>query len=204
MNVTELPTTLPTPPVLLPLPTTDKPPRPDPYDRDGDGLFEVVRGVRVEKTMSALEQTIASLLIGRLEPFCRENRLGRAFVETMFAIPQSGNDRKPDVAFVSFQRWAVDRPVPRSNAWPVAPDLAVEVISPTDKGFDIVAKIGEYFAGGVRQVWQVWSNVEQVWVFDSPAAVRILTRADVLTGDPVVPGFRMPLADLFPLAEPLP
>jgi hypothetical protein len=43
-----------------------------------------------------------------------------------------------------------------------------------------------------------------VWVFESPTAVRILTRADELTGDPVVPGFRMPLADLFPLSSPNP
>ena len=57
---------------------------------------------------------------------------------------------------------------------------------------------------GVRQVWQVYSNVEQVWVFTSPTAVRVLTRADELTGDPVVPGFRMPVADLFPPSAPSP
>lgn len=196
MSVTILPTSS--------IPITPRgasiPPRPDPY-ADGDGPFEVVKGVRVEKPMGLIENLIASILQGRLEPFCRNAQLGRAVMETMFTIPGSGNDRKPDVAFVSFQRWPADRPIPRVNAWPLAPDLAVEVISPTDKAFDVMEKIGEYFAGGVRQVWNVYSNIEQVLVFTSPTAVRVLTRADEISADPVVPGFRMPLADLFPLAE---
>jgi Uma2 family endonuclease len=154
--------------------------------------------------MSVFEQKIATLLIGRLEPFCRVNQLGHACVETSFRIPGGGNDRNPDVAFVSFQRWAADRPIPRVNAWPIAPDLAVEVISPTDKAFDVMEKVCEYFVGGVREVWHIYSNVELVLVFTSPTTVRILTKADELTGDPVVRGFRMALADLFPLAEPTP
>ncbi|MBA4066796.1 MAG: Uma2 family endonuclease [Isosphaera sp.] len=190
---------------VLPAPASrTAPARPDPY-ADGEGRFEVVRGVRVEKQpMGLVENLIASILQGRLEPFCRENGLGRAVNETMFTLPVGGNDRKPDVAFVSHARWAADRPIPRVNAWPVAPDLAVEVVSPTDKAFDVVDKLREYFAAGVRQVWHVYSNVEQVFVFDSPTAVRILTGGDELSGDPVVPGFRLPVADVFPLAEPAP
>ena len=167
-----------------------------------DVLYEVVNGVRVEKPMGLVENVIANILIGRLGPYCRDNQLGRAVMETLFEIPNSGNDRKPDVAFVSFARWPADRPLPRVNAWPVAPDLAVEVISPTDKAFDVIEKVQEYFAGGVRQVWHVYSHTEQVFVFDAPTAVRVLTRGDELTAEPVVPGFRMPAADLFPLSEP--
>ncbi len=195
--------------VTLPSPSTPTTLHPtltvvtDPY-ADGDGSFEVVKGVRVEKHMGLIENLIASVLHGRMEPFCRDNNLGRAVVETAFRIPVSGNERKPDVAFVSFQRWAADRPIPRVNAWPIAPDLAVEVISPTDKAFDVIDKVREYFAGGVQQVWHIYSNVELVFVFTSPTQVRVLTRADELTGDPVVPGFRMALADLFPLTEPAP
>lgn len=189
------------------LPAT-KDPRParsgDPYAGHGDGLFEVVRGVRVEKPMSLIENLIAAILHERLAPFCTQNGLGRAVIETMFAIPNSGNDRKPGVAFVSAQTWPLNRPVRRVNAWPVAPDLAVEVVSPTDKMFDVFEKLHEYFAGGVRAVWLVLSHIEQVHCYDSPTAVRILTRADDLTGDPVVPGFRMPVADLFPPVAPNP
>ena len=56
----------------------------------------------------------------------------------------------------------------------------------------------------LRQVWHVYSNVEQVLVFTSPTAVRVLTRADELAGDPVVPGFRLPVAALFPPSAPAP
>lgn len=75
---------------------------------------------------------------------------------------------------------------------------------PADKAFDVVDKIRGYFAACVRQVWHVYSNVEQVFVFDSPTSVRIPSRGDDLTGDPVVPEFRPPVADVFPLAEPAP
>lgn len=196
MNPTTLPSAGSVNPRPMPVPTQYV----DPY-ADSEGRFEVVKGKRVEKHMGLIENLIASLLHGRLEPFCRERQLGRAVMETAFAIPGSGNERKPDIAFVSYQTWAANRPIPRVNAWAVIPDLTVEVISPTDKAFDVIAKVCEYFAGGVRQVWQVYSNVEQVLIFDSPCSVRILNRNEELVADPVIPGFRMILADLFPLAE---
>ena len=169
---------------------------------DNDRLFEIVNGQRVEKQMGLIENMIASFLIQRLGPFCHEHQLGHCAVETLFAIPGKRNERKPDVAFISYKTWPADRPFPRVNAWAIAPDLTVEVISPTDKAFEVMGKMQEYFAGGVRQVWQVYSNLQQVWIFDSPTNVHILTRNDELIGDPVVPGFRMLLADLFGLAEP--
>jgi Uma2 family endonuclease len=172
----------------------------DPY-AESERSFEIVKGKLVEKHMGLIESLIASLLQARLGLFCRDHRLGRV-MKTPFAIPGSGNDRKPDVAYVSYQTWAANRQIPRVNAWVVVPDLAVEVISPTDKAFDVIDKVREYFAGGVRQVWHVYSNVEQVLIFDSPSSVRILNRSDELIGDPVVPGFRMQLVDLFSLAEP--
>jgi len=175
---------------------------PDPYvGADGDRLFEVVRGVRVEKTMGLLQNVIAGILYRALAPYCDRKDLGHAVVETTFTIPGSGNDRKPDVAFVSYQTWAKDRPIPDLNAWPVAPDLVVEVISHSDKAFDVLGKVHEYFAGGVQQVWQIYSNLGQVWVFDSPGSIRIYTKSDELIGDPLIPGFRILTADLFPLVE---
>src|SRR5947207_655755 len=158
---------------------TTPPPRPrerdpngDPYaDPPADSLFEVVNGVRVEKAMSAFEQYIAGILFSRLAQHVQAHRLGWAFVETKFAIPGSGNDRQPDAGFLSYGRWPNNRGIPKTNAWPVAPDLVVDVISPTDKGFDIAAKRHEYFDGGVLAVWHIWSNVEEVHCWDSPDAV---------------------------------
>lgn len=174
---------------------------PDPY-ADGDRLFEVIRGKRVEKNTGLVQSIIASRLGLKLSECCRENQLGYGMIQTMFAIPGSGNSRKPDVAFVSYQKWAKDRPTPEVNAWAVVPDLIVEVISPSDKAFDVMEKVHEYFAGGVREVWQIYSNLGQVLIFTSPSSIRVLTRADDLTGDPIVPGFHVRVADLFPLVEP--
>jgi Uma2 family endonuclease len=175
---------------------------PDPYaDGDGDKLFEVIRGKRVEKNMGLLQNRIAAILHEFLASFCRQHDLGHVDVEAPFTIPLSGNDRKPDVAFVSYKKWPKDRPIPNVNAWPIAPDLAVEVISPSDKAFDVMEKVHEYFAGGVHQVWQIYSNVKQVWIYTSPKNIRVLSAADTLTGDPIVPGFKVPITDLFPLVE---
>jgi Uma2 family endonuclease len=193
------------------LPVTQTPPpangratrtRPDPYDYDGEHLFEVVNGVRVEKPVGLIETRVAAILYRLLANHCAAAECGHAAIESLFELPTSGNDRKPDVAFVSYQRWPQDRPLPRVNAWPVVPDLAVEVVSPTDKMFDVFEKVAEYFAAGVQQVWLILSNVEQVLVFTAPAQVRLLTRDDELAADPVVPGFRTPLPDLFPPSEP--
>ncbi len=174
----------------------------DPYeDAPPDVLFEVVNGVRVEKPMGVYEQYLGSRLQDFLAPFCRQHDLGRVVNETTFRMPGSGNDRIPDAALVSTERWP--GPVPRVRAWPVAPDLAIEVISPSDALFDVFDKLQEYFRCGVRQVWLVVSNVEQVYVYDSPSAVRVLNRADALNSS-LLPGFALPLADLFEPAEALP
>lgn len=175
----------------------------DPYDdAPPDVLFEVVNGVRVEKQMSVYEQYIAGRLHELLAPFCRQNGLGHAVIETDFRMPGNANTRKPDVAFVALARWP--GPIPRVRAWAVAPDLAVEVVSPTDVMFDVIDKLHEYFRCGVRQVWLVFSNVEQVYIYTGPIAARILSRADTLAADEIVPGFAVPVGDLFPPAEPAP
>ena len=174
----------------------------DPYeDAPTDVSFEVVNGVRVEKNMSFYEQFIANYLHELLGPFCRANGLGWAVSDSTFRMPGSRNDRRPDVAFVSFARWPRERGIPRARAIAVAPDLAVEVVSPTDVMFDVLDKLHEYFRCGVRQVWLLFSNVEQVYVYTSPTAVRILSRVDTLTADDLLPGFAVPVADLFPPAE---
>jgi Uma2 family endonuclease len=105
--------------------------------------------------------------------------------------------RRPDVAFVSYERWPRQRPVPHAEAWEVVPNLVVEVISPSDKGKDILHKVAEYFRIGVECVWVIFIFQEQVYIYESPTQVRILTRADELYGEPVLPHFRLPLATLF-------
>ena len=77
-------------------------------------------------------------------------------------------------------------------------DLCVEVVSPSDRADYIQDKIDEYFRAGVRLVWVFYPRHRLVYVYDSPTAVRGLGRSDALDGGVALPGFRLPLAELFP------
>ena len=166
-----------------------------------DEHFELVDGFLVEKAMGIQEQMIDSQLSYWLGPFVRDHELGWTVVEGKFALPNTQNNRIPDLAFVSYATWPKSMGRPKGALWAIAPDLAIEVISPTDVGRDMMEKIQEYFTAGCKAVWIVWPNVEQIHVYSSPTSVHIFSRMDVLIGDPVVPGFRLELEKLFPLEE---
>ena len=167
--------------------------------QDDDILYEVVDDQVVELgPMGAREIWLATILVVHLTNFVSQHRLGRAVQEMLFdftAMVQ--RKRRPDVAFVSYERWPRQRPVPHAEAWEVVPNLVVEVISPSDKGDDILGKVAEYFHIGVECVWVIFTSQEQVYIYESPTQVRILTRADELYGEPVLPRFRLPLVTLF-------
>jgi Uma2 family endonuclease len=162
-------------------------------------LYEVVDGLVVEKPpMGALETFLATELIGWLAPFVREARLGSVAMEMLFLLRSSPElKRRPDLAFVSVERWPLGKRVPRTEAWEVVPDLAVEVISQSNSADDVASKIEDYFRAGVRQVWVVYPSVSKVQVYDSPTQLKILQVGDELKGDPLIPGFRLHLSVLF-------
>lgn len=86
----------------------------------------------------------------------------------------------------------------------MVPELVAETVSPFDLTYSSLAKVRECFAAGVRQVWLVFSNVGQVYVYTASNAVRVLSLGDTLTADDLLPGFAVAVADLFPPVEPLP
>jgi len=162
-------------------------------------LYEVVDGRRVGlPPMGALPTEIASVLLEYLAPFARRSGLGKVVVEMLFVLDRkSGLQRRPDVAFISSARWPLKKPAPDDAAWDVVPDLAIEVLSPTDRAEEAIGKIREYFAAGAQAVWVVYPKERLVYLYESFTSVRILGRADTLDGGPVVPGLLLPLADLF-------
>jgi Uma2 family endonuclease len=124
--------------------------------------------------------------------------LGTSVTEMLFVLDAEHNlRRRPDVAFVSTARWPLDKALPSTGDWDVVPNLAIAVISPNDVFKDVLAKVREYCHYGVQVVWVIAPEEQQVYVYDAPAHVRILTLQDELTGGEVVPGFRMPLGHLF-------
>ena len=173
----------------------------------GDDFYEIVDGLRVVvPPRSAYAAKIASRLTFELILAARAVRAGEVVAEGLFRLPLAQDrtrNRRPDLAFVSFDRWPADKPQPQTdNAWDVVPDLAIEVISPTDFCEDVFAKVSEYFRAGVRLVWVLMPVERKVFVFDAPDVVRLVTDADSLDGGAVVPGFLLPLADLLDLPQP--
>jgi len=162
-------------------------------------LYEIVNGQRVEKPpMSTYSTRIAFILAKHVDNFAEAQKKGQAGVEYIFRLDEATNlQRRPDVGYVSFQRWPQDRPLPHTDPWPVVPELAVEVVSPTNPAEGVVEKIAEYFQAGVQLVWVVFPRRRQVYVYESPTRIRVLTETDELDGGTVLAGFRLPLATLF-------
>jgi Uma2 family endonuclease len=174
-------------------------------DRD-DGLYEIINGERVEKPpVSAYANRIAFVIAHHIEGWAAAQKRGRAVVEVIFRIdPATDLQRRPNAAFVSYDRWPEDRLPPHSDPWPVVPEVAAEVVSPTNPAELVLDKVAEYFRAGVQQVWFIYPRHQLVYVYGSPSQVRILTRTDELDGGTVLPGFRLPLANLFGVAPPVP
>jgi Uma2 family endonuclease len=166
---------------------------------NGDVLYEVVDGeVRELPPMSARETQFASDLTGIVGLHARNASIGRVQAEMLFLIDKSRElQRRPDVSFVSFERWPRGKPVPGTQAWEVVPDLAVEIVSPTNGANEVLGKVEDYFACGVRRVWVFYPLFSKVYDYASATAVQILTRADRLSGGDVLPGLELPLSEVF-------
>jgi Uma2 family endonuclease len=165
--------------------------------------YEVINGVVVEvEPMSSYANRVANRLNAKLVIDQETRKSGETYVEMMFRIPIEGDvdrQRIPDVAYVSYERWPADRPSSYSgNPFNVVPDLAVEVVSPTDKLDDVFDKAYEYLRGGVRLVWVIMPKQQQVYVYKSRDDVRIFNATDDLDGGDVLPGFKVNVGSLFP------
>ncbi|MBI4640573.1 MAG: Uma2 family endonuclease [Candidatus Tectomicrobia bacterium] len=157
--------------------------------------YEIVAGQPEEKEMGgARHGGVGARLIGRLGMHVEAHRLGGVYgPDTTFQMGQ--NERIPDVSFVSAAR--IPEGGEPEGIWPIAPDLAVEIISPNDLFEKVISKMREYFAAGVRQVWLISPEHKTVTIYRSPTQDSILSEEDELVGDDVVPGFRCRISELF-------
>lgn len=164
-----------------------------------DALYEVVDGQVVEKpNKGAYSGWVASRFQNALGPWVWERRLGRVVREMLFRLGRSQDlQRRPDVAFVSSERWPLDRQVPDEEAWDVVPDLAIDVVSRASSAIEVHTRMHEYFKAGVRLVWVIYPKAGELYAYDAPTSVRILGRHDMLDAEPLLPGFQLPLASVF-------
>jgi len=169
---------------------------------DGDA-YELVGGELVERKMGAKSSYIAGKFYARLDRFCVDQCPGWVFPEgTSFqCFPDDPKKvRRADVSFIRFGR--LPREQPPEGHIRIAPDLAVEVVSPNDLAYDVDSKVEDYLQAGVRLVWVVNPPTRTVRVHrpDGPGAT--LRADDELTGDEVLPGFHCLIRDLFVLPQP--
>jgi Uma2 family endonuclease len=163
-----------------------------------DGKYEVINGRFMEKTLGAYECWLAGVIHVVLNRYVEDNPRGRALIEMIFDFrPTVDRERRPDVAFVSFERWGRDRRIPRTRSWAFVPELAVEVGSPTNTADEVAEKLEEYFQVGAQRVWVVYPRQFKVYAYTSPFVVRVLGLGDDLVGGDLLPGFRLPLMSLF-------
>jgi Uma2 family endonuclease len=164
---------------------------------DGD-LYELVDGRLTEKRVGAESEYIAATLLTFLNNAIFAGRLGYAFGSqtTIQCFPHRPRlVRKPDVCFVARGRFP-NEVIPKGSIQ-IAPDLAVEVISPNDTYEEVEVKVKEYLVAGVRLVWVISPESKTIIVRRPDKTAAWLDSSDILSGENVVPGFGCPVADIF-------
>jgi Uma2 family endonuclease len=160
--------------------------------------FEWIDGEAQEKPMGVESSYVTGRLARALGNHVEANNLGFVLPpDTGYQINvgSSRRVRKPDVTFVASGRFPDDR-LPRGNSR-IAPDLAVEVISPNDTAEDIEQRIADFLSVGVRLFWIVYPATRSVWVLRQDGTAARLSEAQTLSGEDVVAGFACPIATLF-------
>lgn len=171
------------------------------YERPDDGLrHELLRGTVVSEPLpGGLHGRIVARLTVLLGNFVRAQGCGVVYTgDTGFVLARSPDTvRGPDIAFLSTERHRAIQDERRFI--PGAPDLAIEVVSPHDRPGETLGKVADYLASGSRLVWVVNPAREEVSVFRTPFAPRILSGDEVLEGEDVLPGLSIRLPDIFDL-----
>lgn len=164
------------------------------------GRYEVVCGEIRERPMpSPIHGRIQAKITSEIDQFLAKNNLGIVYTETHFEFAKNLS-RVPDVAFISFERFPKSGE-DESSRWHIAPDLAIEVISPTDDYEDVQEKITEYFTFGVLQVWVISPETKTLTVYHTRKNVTILGIEDELVSGDILPDFRLKLSEIFSIPD---
>lgn len=160
---------------------------------NADRRLELVEGEVVEMVSNDVSSHLAMLIGAYITLYAQTHRLG--FVTGADGGFTVGSERyMPDAAFMS----AIRQPGPTGLAWnPLAPDLAVEVLSPTDDLQDVRVKVTNYLSAGTT-VWLVNPPQKRVEVHAPGKPVVIARPGDTLSGGDLLPGFTLAVKDIFP------
>jgi Uma2 family endonuclease len=169
-----------------------------PRERLEPGL-DLVDGVLVERDMGGFASFVAGALRDSLGPYVRSHRLGAVLDASgggyQYPALDGGRLRIPDLSFIKRERLRNGLPERGWTGYP--PDLVVEVVSPNDDAGEVHHKVQVWLDGGVPLVWVVYPDDQQVVVHHPDRTSQTLAVGEVLTGEEVVPGFTVALAEVF-------
>ena len=164
---------------------------------DGE-RYELIDGIPREKHMGAASDEIAVTLAAELKTFVRARKLGRVYgSQTGYqCFPRSAKMvRMPDTSFVAAGR--LEGEVSPEGYIPIAPDLAVEVVSPNEEYEEVEVKVAQYRSAGVKLIWVVSPMSKTVVIRRLDGTCAEVGAAGELSGEDVLPGFACTVADLF-------
>lgn len=174
------------------------------YDRDGP--FEILDGERITMTPTVMgHNTVVMRLLVPLQNHVQKNALGDCFAEAPFVLTYNTDwvkgSRVPDIMFVAqgrLQAYQDEDPDWHGKPLVLVPDLAVEIISPTDSYLDVDRKVHTYLTDGVKLVWVINPRLQTITVHVQGSNQQTtLSRADTLSGDTAIPGFAITVGALF-------
>ncbi|MHB8625069.1 MAG: Uma2 family endonuclease [Aggregatilineales bacterium] len=172
---------------------------------DEHGPFELLNGEIIRLSPQKITHgLIMRVLFVALYEYCVAHALGEVFNEITFVLSDKSDwvkgSRVPDILFVSAERYVAykqNTPDWKDKPLILVPDLAVEIVSPTDKPDSILEKIGLYLGDGVRLVWVIDPQRQMVAVYHAGNWQPVLLTAhDALNGEDILPGFSLPIATL--------
>lgn len=160
--------------------------------------YEIVNGELIDMGNSgALHGYVCSLLLAALASYVLSKKLGIILDSSTAFKMKNGNRRSPDISFFAKERLQGLTELP-TGFLEGAPDLAVAVLSPGNTVEEIHDKLVEYFENGTRLAWIIHPIEHYVLVYRSAQEPdRLLKSVDALDGEEVIPGFTLPVVDLF-------
>jgi Uma2 family endonuclease len=163
-------------------------------------ICELIDGTLVEKTMASLESALAAALIHFLYLYLDTNNIGTVMGEAglLKILPQQV--RAPDVSFIRWERFPGGQ-LPRAAIFAVAPNLAAEILSEGNTKAEMDRKLREYFQAGVQLVWYIEPASRTARAYTAADKWTEIGPNDSLSGGEILPGFELPLAQLFARVE---
>jgi Uma2 family endonuclease len=166
---------------------------------DDGFVYELIKGelIKVSPPPGHEHGLVAMNIAGPLYEYAKKHQLGNVYAaETGYLIEQNPDSvRAADVSFIRRER--IENAGRIKGYWSGAPDLAVEVISPSDTVGRIEGKVRQWLESGVNLLWIVSPKMRSVTIYRSLTDVVVLTEKDRLDGSDVIPGFEISVAAIF-------